>query len=115
MAKLQDSTGFEWDEGNADKNWVRHRVSQSECEQVFFNQPLIVAEDWEHSLEEDRFYALGRADADRRLFVVFTLRGEWIRIISARDMMPQERREYEHARAKEFEADSEIRDGGRGA
>jgi uncharacterized DUF497 family protein len=39
--------GFQWDEGNAEKNWARHGVSQSECEQVFLNLPVVVTpDDW---------------------------------------------------------------------
>ncbi|HSU17530.1 BrnT family toxin [Longimicrobium sp.] len=83
--RLSLATGFQWDAGNAEKNWLRHQVSKAECEQVFFNQPLIVADDVKHSGEEDRFFALGRSDADRRLFVVFTLRETLIRVISVRD------------------------------
>lgn len=89
---LHECSGFEWDSANADKVWDKHRVSRRECEQTFFNQPLIVADDEEHSLVEWRGYALGRADAGRRLFAVFTIRGERIRVISARDMSRRERR-----------------------
>ncbi len=96
------SKEFEWNDGNADKNWIRHRVSWQECEQVFFNRPLVVGDDEEHSLSEDRYYAFGQTDAGRRLFVVYTVRGERIRVISARDMTPRERRMYEHAQAEEF-------------
>ena len=87
-------TGFDWDEGNLEKNWFRHGVSPLECEEVFFNQPLIVAPDERHSQKEDRFFSLGRTDRDRYLFVVFTLRGRKIRIISARDMNKKERKVY---------------------
>src|SRR5215210_2658905 len=96
-----EATEFDWDGGNAEKNWERHRVSQSECEQVFFNRPLVVADDDFHSDTEARHYALGRTDADRLLFVVYTLRGERVRIISARDMTRRETKEYERARAEE--------------
>lgn len=61
---------------------------------MFFNQPLIVAADISHSEQEDRFYALGRTDANRLLFVVFTIRKDMIRVISARDMSDKERRAY---------------------
>ena len=105
----EQSTGFDWDEGNAEKSWLRHRVSRSECEEVFFNQPLVVREDWLHSVSEDRLFALGKTGAGRRLFVVFTLRGDRVRIISARDMTPREKRTYHHAENKESEADSPIR------
>ena len=103
-----DVTEFDWDDGNAEKNWLRHRVSQAESEQVFFNRPLVVAEDELHSGTELRHYALGRTDAGRLLFVVYTLRGEKVRIISARDMIRRERKEYEYARAQDFEADPEV-------
>lgn len=101
---------FEWDEGNSEKNWILHQVSRQEAEEVFFNRPLVVEDDVVHSDIEDRFYALGRTDADRLLFIVYTLRGEppRLRVISARDMEPHERREYERAKAQIFEADPEV-------
>jgi len=92
--RLAQCTGFDWDEGNLDKNWEKHRVAFWEAEEVFFNQPLVVAFDPGHSGLEDRYYCLGRADAGRLLFVVFTLRGSLIRVISARDMNRKERRIY---------------------
>ncbi|MBI3299858.1 MAG: BrnT family toxin [Elusimicrobia bacterium] len=91
---LSGCVGFLWDEGNADKNWEGHRVTQFECEQIFFNQPLIVSSDDAHSQKEPRFYALGRTDAERMLFVAFTVRKNLIRAISARDMRRREREEY---------------------
>jgi hypothetical protein len=83
--------GFEWDEHNADKIFQKHGVLPSESEQVFFNLPLMVADNDQHSQKESRFYALGRSDAGRMLFVVFTVRGVNIRVISARDMSRKER------------------------
>jgi uncharacterized DUF497 family protein len=95
MEKLFDKcTGFEWDDGNFLKNWLRHRVTQGECEQVFFNEPLIVFDDIKHSQKEKRWFLLGKTDADRFLFIVFTVRKSLIRIISARDMSKKERRIY---------------------
>jgi len=82
---------FEWDDGNSEKNWIRHQVTNSECEQVFFNTPLILAEDEKHSATEKRWFVLGKTDAERELFVVFTIRNNKIRIISARDMHIKER------------------------
>ena len=41
--------GFQWDEGNARKSFDKHGVSQSEAEQVFFNEPFLVIEDVKHS------------------------------------------------------------------
>jgi uncharacterized protein len=91
---LQQCSGFDWDEGNSDKNWIRHRVSRSECEQVFFNESLVVADDEHHSEEEKRWFLLGHTDSGRLLFVVFTLRDKLIRVISARNMNKKERRIY---------------------
>ncbi len=92
---LQECTGFEWGAGNKNKNWIKHRVSNSECEQIFFNHPLIVYVDSKHSNFEERYYALGITDLGRKLFVVFTIRNRKIRIIPARDMSRKERRIYE--------------------
>ena len=91
---LQECTGFQWDDGNKNKNWLKHKVSNNECEQIFFNQPFIVDEDIKHSDVERRFYALGQTDTGRKLFVVFTIRNKKIRIISARDMSKKEREIY---------------------
>jgi uncharacterized DUF497 family protein len=92
---LLKCTGFEWDEHNAEKNWQKHRVTPSECEEIFFNRPLVVADDVRHSEKENRFYALGHTDAGRMLFVVFTVRQSLIRVISARDMNRKERKVYQ--------------------
>jgi uncharacterized protein len=53
--RLTNATGFEWDDGNLEKNWIRHRVSVAECEQVFFNEPILVVEDEKHSQGEVRY------------------------------------------------------------
>jgi uncharacterized protein len=98
---LRDCTGFHWDAGNAAKNWDLHRVSQAECEQVFFNRPLLVAPDEGHSQGERRHAALGQTTSGRRLAVIFTTRGSLLRVISARDMSRRERRIYEEANEAE--------------
>jgi uncharacterized DUF497 family protein len=86
--------GFQWDDGNAEKNWKRHRVTQAEAEQVFFNKPILVTSDPGHSRAEERLFALGRTDIGRRLAIVFTIRGDLLRVISARPMSRQERAVY---------------------
>ena len=95
MDILSKCAGFEWDEANIKKNWLKHKVNSQECEQIFFNQPLIVADDIKHSQKENRYYALGQTDTNRLLFIVFTTRKNLIRVISARDMNRKERRFYE--------------------
>src|SRR5690348_3807383 len=93
--RLARCEGFQWDSGNFWKVWERHRVSPAECEDVFFNQPLIVGDDELHAETEERLYALGQTDAERLLFVVFTMRGDLIRVISARNMSRKERKIYQ--------------------
>ena len=92
---LKDCTSFQWDSGNLDKNRKKHGVSRFECEQIFFNEPLLIHEDIKHSQEEKRLPALGKTDAGRMIFAIFTLRHHLIRIISARDMSKKERKFYE--------------------
>ena len=87
--------GFDWNAGNKEKNSEKHQVDYRECEEVFFNKPLLISEDAKHSLQEQRYYVLGRSDADRALFLVFTVRNNRIRVISARDQSKKERRIYE--------------------
>ena len=91
---ISHCTGFEWDEGNNTKNWDRHDVATLECEQIFFNKPLMIKYDKHHSIVEDRYYVLGRTDMNRLLFAVFTIRNDKIRIISARDMTDAEMERY---------------------
>jgi uncharacterized DUF497 family protein len=98
MTDLSKVMGFEWDEGNSRKN-DQHDVSMAEAEQVFFNSPLLVLPDPRHSEAELRFHALGKTNEGRRLHITFTLRdaGQFIRVISARDMHRKERVIYEQA------------------
>jgi len=90
-----DCTGFEWDQSNVDKNLVKHNVTHWECEQVFFNEPLIILDDPTHSVTENRYAAFGQTDDGRLLAVILTKRGELLRVISARDMSRGERKFYE--------------------
>jgi uncharacterized DUF497 family protein len=98
MIDLTLIVGFNWDDGNARKN-EKHGVSQSEAEEVFFNQPLLLLDDALHSGQERRFHALGKTHEGRTLHISFTLRedGTLIRVISARDMHRKERSIYEQA------------------
>jgi uncharacterized protein len=98
-APLEGCTGFDWDEGNVDKNWDLHRVAFWEAEEVFFNEPLVIRADPARSGGENRFVALGRTDSGRRLFLSFTLRTTLFRIISARGMTRREASTYEHTKA----------------
>ena len=102
---LDNCESFDWDDANSDKNWDSHRVSDLECEEIFFNSPLVVRGDIGHSNDEKRFYALGQTDACRPLFIAFAIRGSLIRVISARDMNRNERGTYEHATEEKEDTD----------
>lgn len=97
MVDLSHIQGFQWDDGNRRKSSDKHNVSQSEAEQVFLNDPLLVLLDDQHSQTETRYNMLGRTDNHRLLHVTFTLRdrARLIRMISARDMNRKERTRYE--------------------
>lgn len=95
--EFEKFTGFQWDKGNINKNLIEHNVEDWECEQVFFNEPLIVLDDPKHSLFEKRWAAFGRTEAGRLLVVIFTKRGKLLRVISARDMNRKEIRFYEES------------------
>src|SRR3989344_3809008 len=87
--------GFEWDENNQNKNWLGHKVTNDECEDVFYNEPLVIFLDQKHSAQEKRFVAYGITDQKRKLTIIFTMRKNRIRVISARDQSKKERRTYE--------------------
>jgi hypothetical protein len=97
VEEISRATGSEWDEWNGPKIWEMHAVSQAECEQVFFNEPLVVAQDNKHSEEEQRYYVLGVTDKAREVFLVFTMGKNQIRVITARDMNRKERMVYQDA------------------
>ena len=98
MIDLPAIVSFDWDDGNARKN-EKHGVSQSEAEEVFFDQPLLLLEDARHGGQELRYHALGKTHEGRMLHITFTLRKDdtLIRVISARDMHRKERTIYEQA------------------
>ena len=50
MIDLGQIIGSEWDDRNARKSIDKHGVSQSEAEQVFFNEPLLILDDVKHGV-----------------------------------------------------------------
>ena len=96
--RLAQCTGFDWDVGNIPKLLARHDVSPGECEQVFFHEPLLLAADIKHSRSEDRWAGWGRTAEGRALAIVFTLRGDRIRPLMARDMNRKARQRYAEAK-----------------
>jgi uncharacterized DUF497 family protein len=89
------SLAFEWDEQKARQNRKKHGVSFDEASTVFGDPRALTITDPLHSEEEDRFVTLGESHRRRLLVVVFTERGEKIRLISARVATRSERKNYE--------------------
>ena len=85
---------FEWDEGKADSNLIKHSVSFDEAQTVF-NDPLYVDfYDPDHSENEDRYLIIGESSRGRLLIVSYTERGNKNRLISARETTKTERETY---------------------
>jgi hypothetical protein len=87
--------GFEWDTGKAQQNIASHGVTLEEAATVFDDPLAISTDDEEHSLREQRFIITGQSVLARLLTVVYTMRGDSTRLISARAASSRELREYE--------------------
>ncbi|MFH0755176.1 MAG: BrnT family toxin [bacterium] len=86
---------FQWDNGNTDKNFKKHKITDTECEELFFDDKKLILKDVLHSDKELRFILLGQTKIKKLLFVVFTIRNNKIRIISCRNVNKNERKIYE--------------------
>jgi uncharacterized protein len=86
---------FEWNPEKAELNFRKHRVSFEEAISVFLDPLSLTIPDSLHSDEENRFVITGFSDSQRQLVVVHADRGDKIRIISAREATPAEKRKYE--------------------
>ena len=84
---------FEWDTTKAADNYVRHGVSFEAAKRVFQDPFAIEWLDDRYDYGEDRYGILGMVE-DRLLFVAYTMRGDSIRIVSARGAEAYERRRY---------------------
>ena len=88
--------GFDWDDGNVYKNENKHGLNYKHIEEVFFNEPLLIVEDFSHSYGECRCVAFGRDNQNSKIMIVFTVRAKLIRVISARAMTKKEKKFYEN-------------------
>lgn len=86
---------FEWDPRKAASNLRRHGVSFDEASTAFGDPLARLIDDPRHSVGEHRMVLLGRSVQDRLLVVMFTERGDIIRLISARPATRRERRDHE--------------------
>ena len=84
---------FEWDDAKATANLAKHKVGFDTARRAFADAFAVEREDGTEDYREPRFNLLGMVDG-RVLFVAYAMRGEIIRIISAREAEPYERRLY---------------------
>ncbi|QDZ41613.1 BrnT family toxin (plasmid) [Euhalothece natronophila Z-M001] len=84
----------EYDPKKAQINWQKHGVSFAEAEFVFYD-PLAVHDIDPDASEEERFIALGMSSSGLLLVIVYTIRGDAFRLISARRATRQEAKAYE--------------------
>lgn len=93
--RLPEPESFEWDKGNIDKNLIKHKVSNLEAEEIFFDKNKIQSKDKLHSVIEKRYLIIGKTLKERLLIAVYTIRNNKIRIISIRDINKKEKTFYE--------------------
>lgn len=86
---------FEWDATKARSNENKHGVSFFEACEVFDDDHSSAVRDPDHSVDEDRYLIFGASKGLRYLVVSYAERGGRIRLISARQMTPRERKAYE--------------------
>jgi uncharacterized DUF497 family protein len=89
---------FEWDDEKAELNFKKHGVGFDEAATVFDDLFNIDFYDPKHSASEHRLLMVGESNKLRLLIVSYTERDDKIRIISARELTAQERRNYEHGK-----------------
>jgi uncharacterized DUF497 family protein len=95
MIDLDSVVGFEWDDADRDKSYVKHGITPNEAEEIFFDEKLETYNDIEHSQKEVRYIAIGKTKSETILYTIFTIRSSRIRIISARIANRKERNIYE--------------------
>ena len=90
-----ESERFEWDDAKADVNLRKHKIGFPEACTILDDLYVTVDPDEIHAVAEPRWSATGLSIQGRVLLIVFTMRGDRVRIVSARKATPAERREYE--------------------
>ncbi len=90
---IMNSDDFEWDERKAAINLRNHKISFQEASRVFDDLFALIEQDLSEDYSEDRFMVTGMIEG-LLVTVVYTERGDRIRIISARKANRDERRKY---------------------
>jgi uncharacterized DUF497 family protein len=84
---------YQWEKNKAASNLQKHGIEFADAVSVFSDDLAITIPD--NRFDEDRFVTIGMDAFSRILVVVFTWRGEDIRLISARLAERRERKQYE--------------------
>jgi len=94
MLSLSKFKSFQWDKWNIDKSYKKHGITPNESEEAFLDEKAIILRDIKHSNKEKRYSLIGKIISNKLLFIVFTLRKNKIRVISARIANKKERNNY---------------------
>lgn len=86
--------GISWDLLKAKSNFEKHGVTFEEAAEALGDLLAVVRSDDTHSDEEDRFILIGESLRGRTVTVIFTIRFDEARIISARAATAAERRRH---------------------
>jgi hypothetical protein len=84
---------IEYDQTKAESNFRKHGVSFEEATTALFDENALVMEDVE-SEDENRWVLIGLSCEVRLLTVIYTVRGEFVRIISVRKSTRKEAKYY---------------------
>jgi len=95
IVDLPKPVSFQWDQGNEKKSWLKHKVSNQECEEAFQMEDAFIQPDDLHSGREERYILISHTRAGRPLLVIFTVRSNQVRVVSARSMHRKEIGFYE--------------------
>jgi uncharacterized protein len=88
---------FEWDADKSARNLQKHGITLQEAATIFEDPMFITVVDDEHSVDEERYIAIGTSSQSRLLIVAHTDRDGRIRIISARKATRREAQFYAEA------------------
>jgi uncharacterized DUF497 family protein len=86
---------FEWDPRKAEINLTKHGISFAEAVTAFGDPLGQIIDDPDHPVGERRSILLGQSTSGRLLVILFTERRDAVRLISARQATPRERRRHE--------------------
>ena len=96
MIVLPKPIKFIWDKGNQTKSFNKHKVTNQDAEEIFFDSNKILVKDKIHSTKnENRYIIIGQTSHGRTLYSAFTIRKDSVRIISSGDLDKKEHQLYE--------------------